>query len=506
MKTRPRPPFDVAYCGDDGEGGEGVVAAGNGWKRPLHAALVEQLRAYTGSVKEDTEELNQPGLSSRAALALRFRIGRQKMLHRLVYDYARAEGENFGAVGLGQGAVRQQAVRREAAAKASKLEAYIRQNPTLPATAARFNAWIEQQNWPVNYLTVVPVPGMRLGTVASRDVAAEELYISVPQQAVMNRESANQCTTLGPIIAKITDKYPRGDAFHELLFHLVVEKHLKAGDSKWAPYLAVIPGHGDQESPPFYTDEEMDALGGSAVRGAVVEYKAKIARSYAQVTKAVVEKFFPEGEVKEAMGFKNYKWAHAILDSRAIWWAGQRHLVPLLDMINCMEGPDPDRVHGTDLDAAKVNANTLSPWDFAKGEQVFENYGQPNHIYLMYHGFVLADNTHDCSLLEVVLGGGDPRTGEGAVVDLTKEELRQLQNMRVMPDSHQFCVKGTTSRRATVPAELLEYVRIKGAATARKDGGGGGSYDQARQALAALLQEKLRSYPQSLVADQVTDK
>ena len=33
---------------------------------------------------------------------------------------------------------------------------------------------------------------------------------------------------------------------------------------------------------------------------------------------------------------------------------------------------------------------------YVRGEQLFENYGQPNHIYFMYHGFVLPDNSHDC--------------------------------------------------------------------------------------------------------------
>ena len=56
--------------------------------------------------------------------------------------------------------------------------------------------------------------------------------------------------------------------------------------------------------------------------------------------------------------FENYRWAHAILDSRAIWWSGQRHLVPLLDLINCAEGPtNPSRVHATKLDSTvRTNA------------------------------------------------------------------------------------------------------------------------------------------------------
>jgi hypothetical protein len=51
-------------------------------------------------------------------------------------------------------------------------------------------------------------------------------------------------------------------------------------------------------------------------------------------------------------------------------------------MINCQEGPNPKRLHRTDMDDANENAETKAPWAFKKGEQVFENYGQPNHIYM----------------------------------------------------------------------------------------------------------------------------
>ena len=101
-------------------------------------------------------------------------------------------------------------------------------------------------------------------------------------------------------------------------------------------------------------------------------------------------------------------WAHAILDSRRIWWNGEGHLTPMLDLINCMEGPDPSRVHSTSLDNSGQNAITKAPWEFKKGEQLFEPYGQPNHIYLMYHGFMLAQNSHDCVRVDFELASDDP--------------------------------------------------------------------------------------------------
>ena len=49
--------------------------------------------------------------------------------------------------------------------------------------------------------------------------------------------------------------------------------------------------------------------------------------------------------------WKRYQWASATLDSRSIWWSGGRHLVPLLDLINCEDGGR--RVHSTVLDEVK---------------------------------------------------------------------------------------------------------------------------------------------------------
>ena len=75
-------------------------------------------------------------------------------------------------------------------------------------------------------------------------------------------------------------------------------------------------------------------------------------------------------------------------------WSGERHLVPVLDLINCQEGPDSTLVHETNR--KDHHAETKASWSFLKGTQVFENYGQSNAIYLLFHGFVLKNNTHDC--------------------------------------------------------------------------------------------------------------
>lgn len=45
---------------------------------------------------------------------------------------------------------------------------------------------------------------------------------------------------------------------------------------------------------------------------------------------------------------------------------------------------------------AEILMESVAGDDFEKGQHVFENYGQANHVYFLYHGFSLDSNTHDC--------------------------------------------------------------------------------------------------------------
>lgn len=47
------------------------------------------------------------------------------------------------------------------------------------------------------------------------------------------------------------------------------------------------------------------------------------------------------------------------------------------------------------------------------GGQLVENYGQPNHIYFLYHGFVLEDNRQDCLQVSQSHGSGAVRGQPG---------------------------------------------------------------------------------------------
>ena len=305
-----------------------------------------------------------------------------------------------------------------------------------------FNSWFLSHN-PISHIKASPVGGgMRLGAVTTSSIKKEEVYLAVPLSLILDTDSAFACPLLGPSIRKLRKRFPGGDEFHELLFHVITETIVKHGrfevapplggipkgnipkrlstmTSRFGPYLDLLPTTDQMPFPCFFTTSELRLLKGSALLSVIERYVADIDRKYILVQREVYSHdlvSFPPA----AFSRESYRWATAILDSRAIWWGGKRHLVPLLDLINCIEGPDPNRVHATTLTSFDENsssfskkekrggenarsksresefAETKADRDYTPGVQVWENYGQPNWVYFAFHGFSLLSNTHDC--------------------------------------------------------------------------------------------------------------
>lgn len=92
----------------------------------------------------------------------------------------------------------------------------------LQAIVRTFNAWVADSRPSVHSIKAQWVgSGMRVGVVATRDVAAGDVYLAVPDSIIMSRASARRSPQLKPLFAELDALYPRGDAFHELLIHLV---------------------------------------------------------------------------------------------------------------------------------------------------------------------------------------------------------------------------------------------------------------------------------------------
>lgn len=390
-----RDPDSMEACLGEGVGGaDGVDDRA---RRALRDAAAAQLQAYPTSLEED-EKLWSSGkdaMSDGMVSALAFRLSRKRLLRRIQRSLEPLVGAAGGDAGEAGEAAGGDPAEAAAASQPPTEGGSAEVDNSLEAIIERFNAWFEAANPPVSLIEAQAVPGMRIGTIAMADISAEELYLSVPTDLIMSAESAALCPHLSVALADIREEYPRGDAFHELLFHLMYERFVLKDKSFYWPYLQTLPTSEEMGFPVFYPPKLVKELKGSLVETDVVQLQGEVDRKYDGIKRAIFDKW-PQHFDESVFTRDNYRWAHAVLDSRSIWWGGARHLVPMLDLINCKEGPDPTRVHSTQLDDSGKFANTLAPWAFKAGEQVFENYGQPNYTYFMYHGFSLEENTHDC--------------------------------------------------------------------------------------------------------------
>ena len=286
-----------------------------------------------------------------------------------------------------------------------------------------FNAWFAAFSPHTSLVRAAPVGrGMRLGALTTQRIAREEIYLAVPLDAIMDLDSANSCPLLGPALKRLRRRFPGGDELHELIFHLITETVVKerrnvlssfssvgillpipqssaAPASRFGPYIDLLPDTDRMPFPCFFLDIELAYLRGSPLEDVVRRYRADVERKFAVVKSEVLSQdalAFPPW----AFNLETYQWATAILDSRSIWWGGRRHLVPLLDLINCAESENPERVHSTQLqrlrppmgagregrgyfvlDKGVEYAVTLSDREYeSSGMQLWENYGQPNWV------------------------------------------------------------------------------------------------------------------------------
>eukprot|EP00742_Colponemidia_sp_Colp-10_P004263 GILJ01004548.1.p1 GENE.GILJ01004548.1~~GILJ01004548.1.p1 ORF type:complete len:447 (-),score=75.82 GILJ01004548.1:54-1394(-) len=311
----------------------------------------------------------------------------------------------------------------------------------LGGLVANFNDWVAKSNFPVNKLKVQVLPGMRAGAIATEEIQDNELYLSVPFDTIMSEQVLPRFKDLFAVTQELANQYG-ADNFHVLLFLLLQEMHNPK--SFWKPYLDLLPRR--VEVPLYFSEDELQLLKGSTLLKEIQQEGAQLDKKFEFLQKRIFEKY-PRVFLKDIYTKENYVWATAILNSRSIWINGRRHLIPLLDMINCMEGPDPTRVHFTRRNDTANTADTKASWRFQAGEQVFENYGQSNRNYFQYHGFVLSPNSHDCvDVPFTFLKDDDPH------YSIKNTLLRQIG---INALSKGFCLNGRN-----IPSDLIGAMRI----------------------------------------------
>ena len=205
----------------------------------------------------------------------------------------------------------------------------------------------------------LPLP-YRVGTVAVVDILAEEIYLSIPMNIILDNQKALADPVFSTLIQSLQARYKSSDEFHELLLYLLYHTFILKEKSYYYPYLRLLPRISELGTPILWEEELIrDRLTPSAIVEVAIEERKRIRKTYELITQIdLIHAFFSNFSEVEVFTLENYLWANSILNSRSIWWEGKRHLVPLLDFINCEEGPITNRVHSTVLDASKQYAVT----------------------------------------------------------------------------------------------------------------------------------------------------
>lgn len=389
---------------------------------------------YPTTIEQDYKELENDKLSENMKLAIQYRISQKRTLkesYKILQTSLHPYSEKY-----------QQPI-----------------DYPLEVKLKRFNEWFNSHNPKINHLVVSVIPGMRIGAITTRDINEDDIYLTVPNEIIMDYLVARN-STIGPVLDTIENDYNYHDHTTDLTFFLMYkyiplfiifflfylfflffysfsylflylffftlylfflsllhylsnyfnnsyEKFINP-HSKWRPYLDILPQPDELEFPFYYTDDQLKEIKETLIYTPIYNYKQDIMLRY-QDFQELIFSVYPQYFPPDVYTWENFKWATAILDSRSIWWDGERHLVPMLDAINCEQNPLPDgRVHSTKYNYRTKVAETKAAWGFKKGEQLFEDYGQANYIYFEYHGFTLNNNNHNCLYVQLNVNPKDP--------------------------------------------------------------------------------------------------
>lgn len=282
-----------------------------------------------------------------------------------------------------------------------------------------FLHWLDENNVEHGSLKLEEIPGKGWGIVTTKDFNMGELILTVPSDVIMMASDAWK-SPLGkiqmPEILRVFHDMP-----HVLLaLHLMNE--LLTEDSKWRPYIELLPR--SYSLPLYFTPDDMKCLTGSPSLSECINQVRTIGSLYTNLFRLL--RSCPGIEdlqlpiVKEGFKYKEFCWAVSTVMSRQnkiLAEVGSKMhtpaLIPVWDFCNHSNGEIT-----TEYDPSNKCCQCFSQSSFKSGEEILIFYGpRPNVDLLCYSGFVYPDNQHDA--LNVRLG-------------LSSSEDKSISEMRKM--------------------------------------------------------------------------
>ncbi|KAJ2148471.1 hypothetical protein IW142_000871 [Coemansia sp. RSA 564] len=264
------------------------------------------------------------------------------------------------------------------------------------------------------YIQIVAPPQGERGVFVGKDITGAELaaepLVRVPASLVITAAVAGCSDIVTQCCAEVSDS-PASDTVLLALF-LLTEK-ARGAESQWQWYLDALPRAGVNAL--HFDERDMNALTGTPL-GRAVEAKLRQLRRQYSCFMATLERWKQSTGVDGLVSFEVYKWAHAIVLSRAISLHSfaetsdssrppphgdcDRALLPYLDMFNHSSHPNAFWTVSSDGSVCVCASScSSSPRTYAAGQELTElcfSYGhKPNTEWLYEYGFLPPDNSHD---------------------------------------------------------------------------------------------------------------
>ncbi|KAI3658696.1 hypothetical protein MP638_004565 [Amoeboaphelidium occidentale] len=285
-------------------------------------------------------------------------------------------------------------------------EAPKSQKKDYDALRNEFEAWATKNGIVMDGLKCFRRDNMNCLT-ATREIQPDEVVLEVPRAAMITEEDAFE-STLGKLLSQdqLVSSSP------QLVLSLFVLYAKIAGDSKWEPYLALLP---ETFSTPFYFSQEaLDILKGTLIYDEVQSRMKTILAQYDYVCnllKPWMSTFFvnyPKGN--DGLSFLDFLWALSITMTRqnpipkSSGDGTMLALVPVWDFCNHMNGPIK-----TYYEAASDSLQHYAGKSFESGKEFTMSYGQrSNSELLIYSGFIDKENTNNYLNMILSLPPKDP--------------------------------------------------------------------------------------------------
>eukprot|EP00475_Leptophrys_vorax_P008212 TRINITY_DN1528_c0_g1_i4.p2 TRINITY_DN1528_c0_g1~~TRINITY_DN1528_c0_g1_i4.p2 ORF type:complete len:510 (+),score=157.82 TRINITY_DN1528_c0_g1_i4:2578-4107(+) len=279
------------------------------------------------------------------------------------------------------------------------------------------------------------------GVHALTKIPPDEVILEVPLDMIMTSDIAKEAH-FGKLIVDSGMELLSSHTY--LATYLLQEKH-KGGDSKWKPFIDILPVT-YRNMPIFFDDEEKAYMQGSFSVRKMNERIESLKTEYGNLCDK-----FPDFK---QFTYEEFVWARMVVITRifGFYIKGRKTdgLVAMADMLNHKFPQDKDVKWAFDDDRngfIMTSIKTIQP-----GQQVFDSYGRKcNHRFFVNYGFSLEENEDNEVILRVQVKRDDPLVG-------MKSRLLQSGGHGLIKE---FQIPANTKHEKS--KELLAFCRISNA-------------------------------------------